>query len=193
MDYCTKQKGKITATQAGTPVLQIIGYKNSGKTTLSCQLIAALTAEGIRVGSAKHDAHIFELDDAGTDSSKHLASGALETILTSQTATRIMRPSEISLEEISERMQERVDIIIAEGFKTAPFPKIALLRDRDDLESLHEQTSNIKLFISWQSSLCEEVYRSQVNAYGYSDIPIVYIHNEASVLKQSISLALSLL
>ncbi|MFC7679958.1 molybdopterin-guanine dinucleotide biosynthesis protein B [Paenibacillus sp. GCM10028914] len=179
--------------QANTPVLQIVGYKNSGKTTLSCQLIAALTAEGVRVGSAKHDAHNFELDDEGTDSSKHLGSGAIETVLTSGSATRIMRPSEISLEEIAAGMQGRVDLVIAEGFKTAPFPKIALLRDHDDLESLHKQTSNIKLFISWQSSLCEEAYRAQLNSYGYTDIPIVHIHHETSVLKQSMSLALSLL
>ncbi|WP_054958533.1 molybdopterin-guanine dinucleotide biosynthesis protein B [Paenibacillus dakarensis] len=196
MDSSTRtQQGCITTARQNksTPVLQIIGYKNSGKTALSCQLIAALTAKGIRVGSAKHDAHGFELDDEGTDSSRHLGSGAVQTVLTSKTATRMMRPSEVHLEEIAAMMQGTVDIIIAEGFKTAPFPKIALLRDQQDLESLHQQASNIKLFISWQSSLCEEAYRTELDSYGYSDIPIIHIHNEESVLKQSMSLALSLL
>lgn len=181
------------ARRAGSvPVLQVIGYKNSGKTTLSCKLIAALSARGVRVGSAKHDAHTFELDDAGTDSSKHLASGALEAVLTSKTATRIMRESETSLDQIAEQMNG-VDLLIAEGFKTATYPKIALLRDQNDMESLLRQASNIKLFISWQSSLDEEAYKCQLESYGYTEIPIVFIHNETSVLQHSISLALSLL
>lgn len=176
------------------PVLQVIGYKNSGKTTLSCKLIAALTAKGIRVGSAKHDAHTFELDDPGTDSSKHLASGALETVLTSKTATRVMRESETSLEQIAEQMKGRVDILIAEGFKTAAYPKIALLRDQNDMESLLQQASNIKLFISWQSSMAEEAHQLQQQLYNnLTDIPIVFIHHETSVLQHSVSLALSLL
>lgn len=70
------------AVQRPVPVLQIVGYKNSGKTTLACRLIHALSAQGLRVGSAKHDAHQFQLDDPGTDSSRHLLHGAVETVLT---------------------------------------------------------------------------------------------------------------
>ena len=183
----------LITTTCSVPILQVVGYKNSGKTTLSCQLIAALTARGVRVGSAKHDAHHFELDDIGTDSSKHLASGAIQTVLTSKTATRLMRPSEISLEEIAEQMAGSVDLIIAEGFKTAPYPKIALLRDLNDLDPLLMHTSNIKLLISWVSSLSEEAYKLQLESYGYSEIPVVFIQDEASVLHKSISLAISLL
>lgn len=183
----------LTTTTCSVPILQVVGYKNSGKTTLSCKLIAAFTAKGIRVGSAKHDAHQFELDDIGTDSSKHLASGAIQTVLTSETATRLMRPSEMALEEIAEHMEGSIDLLIAEGFKAAPYPKIALLRDPHDLDHLLKQISNVKLIVSWESSLSEEAYRTQLTSYGYSDIPLVFIHNEASVLQESISLALSLL
>lgn len=187
------QKDQIRRIDS-VPVLQVIGYKNSGKTTLSCKLIAALTARGVRVGSAKHDAHTFELDDPGTDSSKHLASGALETVLTSKTATRVTRESETSLEQIAEQMKGRVDLLIAEGFKTAAFPKIALLRDHSDMESLLQQASNIKLFISWQSSTADEAHQLQQQLYNnLADIPIVFIHHETSVLQHSVSLALSLL
>lgn len=174
------------------PVLQVIGYKNSGKTTLCCKLIAALTAKGVRVGSAKRDAHTFELDDAGTDSSKHLASGAVETVLTSKTATRMMRESETSLDQIAEQMKGRVDLLLAEGFKTAPYPKIALLRDHNDMESLLRQASNIKLFLSWQASLALEGNQWQ-RENGYAEIPIIFMNNETTVLQHSISLALSLL
>ncbi|MFD1908861.1 molybdopterin-guanine dinucleotide biosynthesis protein B [Paenibacillus rhizoplanae] len=92
------------AVQRLVPVLQIIGYKNSGKTTLACRLIEALSVQGLRVGSAKHDAHLFQLDDPETDSSKHLLYGAVETVLTSPEATRVMRRSAASL-----RGNRRVD------------------------------------------------------------------------------------
>lgn len=137
-----------TAAQGQVPVLQIIGYKNSGKTTLACRLIHALTARGIRVGSAKHDAHGFTLDDPGTDSSKHLLNGAVETVLTSPQATRFMRQAETSLEEIVQSMQGRVDLLIAEGFKSAPYPKIALLRHMDDRNTLEQEATNIRLWLS---------------------------------------------
>lgn len=136
------------AAQGHVPVLQIIGYKNSGKTTLACRLIHALSARGIRVGSAKHDAHGFTLDDPGTDSSRHLLHGAVETVLTSPQATRVMRQAETPLEEIVQSMKGRVDLVIVEGFKSAPYPKIALLRHMDDRITLEQEATNIRLWLS---------------------------------------------
>lgn len=175
------------------PVLQIIGYKNSGKTTLSCKLIAALSAKGIRVGSAKHDAHSFKLDDPDTDSWKHLASGAKETVLTSQEATRIMRKSAVSLSEIAEQMYGRVDLIIAEGFKTANYPKIALIRQQEDAENLLSEASHVKLAIGWDASIMKENSLETPSSYSEENIPLISIHDEEAVLEKSISLALSLL
>lgn len=132
-------------------ILQIVGYKNSGKTTLACKLIAALTEEGYRVGTAKRDAHQFALDDAGTDSACHLEHGAVETVLTSGTATRWMRQAPTSLSDIAAWMSGRVDIMIAEGFKREPFPKIALVRDLGQMSELLRETANVRLWISWFS------------------------------------------
>lgn len=175
----------------GLPVLQIIGYKNSGKTTLASKLIAKLTERGLNVGSAKHDAHEFQLDDDGTDSQKHLDHGAVETLLTSGTATRIMRRSPTKLEEIARYMSDRVDIVIAEGFKAAPFPKVALISQPDDMLRLQEQASNIRIWVSWADP--REMDASLLNSLGDSPAPILYLQDDASVLKETVNLALSLL
>lgn len=174
------------------PVLQIIGYKNSGKTTLACRLIEALSAKGIRVGSAKHDAHQFQLDDPGTDSSRHLLHGAMETVLTSSGATRIMRKSEASLEEIAASMRGRVDLLIAEGFKTADYPKIALIRTAEDMVALQKQATNIRLWLSWEETKGLDSAASSVTGQA-GPVILPLLRNPALVDQEVLTLALSLL
>lgn len=189
------------AAQGQVPVLQIIGYKNSGKTTLACRLIHALSARGIRVGSAKHDAHGFTLDDPGTDSSRHLLHGAAETVLTSPQATRFMRQAETSLEEIVQFMQGRVDLLVAEGFKSAPYPKIALLRHRDDRITLEQEATNIRLWLSRDGA--EDGYSADAgtaeagtnaaDAAGEICPRVLPVHDQELVDREILNLALSLL
>ncbi|MNP05252.1 Molybdopterin-guanine dinucleotide biosynthesis adapter protein [compost metagenome] len=180
----------LNRTCSDLPVLQIVGYKNSGKTTLTCKVIAALAAYGLRVGSAKHDAHRFQLDELGTDSSKHLTHGAVETVLTSNTATRWMRQDPTSLTEIVEILNGRVDILIAEGFKDAPYPKIALIRESDHMDALLQESSDIRLWISW---LNPKNFESNMSKSQTTNVPILSIHDEEAVLNSVNSLSISLL
>lgn len=184
----------VNSNESGTyshlPVLQIVGYKNSGKTTLACKAIAELSARGLRVGSAKHDAHRFQLDEPGTDSSKHLTHGSVETVLTSNTATRWMRQNPTTLCEISSMLNGRVDIIIAEGFKNASYPKIALIRESYQMEALIQETSDVRLWISWlnpEKLASNKTYTQQPIA-----APIISIHDEEVVMNSIQSLVLSL-
>jgi molybdopterin-guanine dinucleotide biosynthesis adapter protein len=117
------------------PIIQIIGYKNSGKTTLLCRLIAELSARGYRVGTAKHDAHEFDMDREGSDTWQHYEAGADAVAITSSERSALIRRRTATLEELAAAMTE-VDVVVAEGFKSAPYPKIALLRDEADREQL---------------------------------------------------------
>lgn len=58
------------------PRVHIIGRRNSGKTTLICELIAAFAQQGLNVGSIKHTPHRHEFDRPGKDSHRHRAAGA---------------------------------------------------------------------------------------------------------------------
>ncbi|CAH8713620.1 molybdopterin-guanine dinucleotide biosynthesis protein B [Paenibacillus thiaminolyticus] len=183
--WLQRESMQQSAPQAA--VVQIVGYKNSGKTTLACKLIAALTEEGYRVGTAKRDAHQFTLDDAGTDSARHLEHGAVETVLTSGKATRWMRQAPTSLSDIAVCMCGRVDIVIAEGFKREPFPKIALVRDPAQLSDLIQETTNVRLWISW--------FSPEAAMNGESDgslPPLLSICDEEAVLDRALSVCRSL-
>jgi molybdopterin-guanine dinucleotide biosynthesis protein B len=123
----------MTATKR--PILQIVGYKNSGKTTLLCALVRKFRSEGVTVAAIKHDAHDFALDRPGTDTRKMAEAGADFVAITSprRTAWTSSRPA--SLDELI-GLAAHADLVLVEGFKDAPHPKLVLLRGKDDLPLL---------------------------------------------------------
>lgn len=118
-------------------VLQIAGYKNSGKTTLATAIVRRLNSRGYLIGTIKHDAHQFEPDVPGTDSRKHREAGAFATAITSQarTAWTMERPTPLD-DLLNEMRLHALDAVIVEGFKDAPHPKVVLMRDETDAELL---------------------------------------------------------
>ena len=109
------------------PIYSIIAYSGTGKTTVITALIAELKRRGLRVAAVKHDAHDFEIDREGKDSARMTAAGADVTILSSGQKAAIMENRPISTQELLSRVTG-VDIILTEGYKSVPCPKIALLR-----------------------------------------------------------------
>ncbi|WP_306027674.1 molybdopterin-guanine dinucleotide biosynthesis protein B [Stappia sp. MMSF_3263] len=113
------------------PVFGIAGWKNSGKTTLTERLVAAISARGYRVATVKHAHHAFDVDQEGTDSHRHRVAGAVEVALVSSRRWALMHElrgaQEPSLGEILERLSP-CDIVLVEGYKRAPHPKIELRR-----------------------------------------------------------------
>lgn len=66
-------------------ILQIVGYQNSGKTTLMEQLIKQATMEGLRVGAIKHHGHGgVPMIETSKDSSRHELAGAVVTAVEGQ-------------------------------------------------------------------------------------------------------------
>jgi molybdopterin-guanine dinucleotide biosynthesis adapter protein len=65
------------------PLFGIVGWKNSGKTTLVSRLIAELTRRGMKVAAVKHAHHGFDVDQPGRDSYKFRESGAREVAVIS--------------------------------------------------------------------------------------------------------------
>lgn len=128
-------------------VIQVIGHKDSGKTTLICRLVHRMTKEGFRVGTIKHDAHRFEIDHEGKDTWRHRMAGAKAVAITSQEQTAVIRQQHTPLDELITNMRD-LDLIVIEGFKAASYPKIVLVRTSDDA-SLLKQTDHILAIMSW--------------------------------------------
>jgi len=110
------------------PVVSVVGKSNSGKTMLVERVVATLTGRGYRVGTVKHSAEQFSMDVPGKDSYRHYRAGAVVSAVASSDQLGIVRrvDSGTSLDTIIETFFTDVDIVIAEGYKSEPTPKIVV-------------------------------------------------------------------
>jgi len=112
-------------------VFGIVGWKNSGKTTLTVNLTGEFVRRGFRVATVKHAHHSFDIDQPGTDSFRHRQAGASETAIVSSNRWAIMHElrgeEEPPLADILARLSPS-DLVLVEGFKKEPHPKIECRR-----------------------------------------------------------------
>lgn len=112
-----------------TPVVCIVGFSGSGKTTVTVALIAALRQRGLQVGTIKHDVHGFEMDRPGKDSWRHKRAGAGITMVTSPFQIGMVMDVDHDHQPLELLpLMDGMDIVLAEGFKRAPLPKIEVFR-----------------------------------------------------------------
>ncbi len=112
-------------------VFGIAGWKNSGKTGLAVRLVEEFTRRGYRISTIKHAHHDFDIDKVGADSYRHRQAGAHEVALVSGTRFAIMHElrgdPEPPFEDILARL-EGCDLVLIEGYKREPVPKIEARR-----------------------------------------------------------------
>lgn len=115
----------------GVPALAIVGWHDSGKTRLVVRLTKILSEYGFRVATVKHAADLQDLEDPESDSAKHQAAGACETLLVGERRCALYRrlesqdPGRVPLDLLS---RDRIDIVLVEGFKRSDLPKIETYR-----------------------------------------------------------------
>jgi len=111
-------------------VYGVIGWKNSGKTSLMERLVAEITGRGFSVSTVKHVHHDVDLDQPGKDTWRHRQAGAREVVLASADRLAIMvehRGPEPELPAVLARMAP-VDLILVEGYKRDAHPKVEVWR-----------------------------------------------------------------
>ena len=112
-------------------IFGIAGWKNSGKTGLAVRLVTELVARGYKVSTIKHAHHDFDIDKVGADSWRHREAGAHEVTIVSGTRYAIMHElrgaAEPSLDDVLARLVP-CDIVLIEGYKREPVPKIEARR-----------------------------------------------------------------
>jgi len=127
------------------PIVSIVGKSNAGKTTLIEKLISELIRRGYRVATVKHARHGFDIDREGKDSWRHKKAGAKTTVMASPTQVAVLEDADrdYALEDIRDRYIRDADIILAEGFKGNPFPKIEVYRANLKRELLCGRDDNL--------------------------------------------------
>jgi molybdopterin-guanine dinucleotide biosynthesis protein B len=134
--------GSLTAGETlpfPIPLLGFCAYGSGiGKTTLLTSLIPILTTRGLRISVIKHAHHSFDIDHPGKDSYRLRESGAVQTLLGSRHRWALMtelsrvadRDSpEPSLGQLLQHIEPAfADLVVVEGFKQEPIPKIEVYR-----------------------------------------------------------------
>lgn len=142
-------------------ILQIVGFKDSGKTTLMEETIRHLASQGYRIATIKHHGHSDEdvCIPTDVDSGKHYHAGAVQSIV--QGHNHRITYTQTSSDDLSNIIDEAVtidyDIILVEGFKAAPYDKVIIYRDEQEAEHLRKL-----------QSVCYEIHRNtcyDTNAY----------------------------
>jgi molybdopterin-guanine dinucleotide biosynthesis adapter protein len=132
-------------------VIGLAGWSGAGKTTLIVRLIPELNRRGFSVSTIKHAHHNFDLDQPGKDSYEHRAAGAEEVLVASANRVALMRElrgaPEPSLAELL-RLLKSVDLVLVEGFKRDPLPKIEVSCTANSKPPLYPEDRNIVALIS---------------------------------------------
>lgn len=115
------------------PIFGIIGWKNSGKTTLMARLVEEFTRRGYVVSAIKHAHHSFDIDHPGRDTYKLREAGARQVAIVSPRRWALMHElgdeEEPSFSEILSHIGSS-DLVLVEGYKGGPFPKIEARSNR---------------------------------------------------------------
>ena len=122
------------------------GWSGSGKTTLIEKLIPLFVKRGLRVSLLKHAHHTFDVDVPGKDSYRHRQAGAAEVLVTSSRRWVLMHELRGAPEPAFEEQLKHLspcDLLIVEGFKFAPIPKLEVWRAETGEALLHPNDPHI--------------------------------------------------
>ena len=109
------------------PVYSFVAWSGTGKTTLLEKLVPALKDRGLRVAVLKHDGHDFDMDRPGKDTWRMTQAGADVTAIVSAAHGAFLENRPLTPVEAVSRIRD-VDVILAEGFPSSPWPKIGVAR-----------------------------------------------------------------
>ena len=123
------------------------GWSGSGKTTLIERLIPVLVARVGKVSLVKHAHHEFDIDQPGKDSFRHRQAGCSEVLVTSSRRFALIHEGRGEPELRCVRPWiacRRAALVLVEGFKTQPIPKLEVWRPSVRKPLLHPQDAAIR-------------------------------------------------
>ncbi|WP_110458383.1 bifunctional molybdopterin-guanine dinucleotide biosynthesis adaptor protein MobB/molybdopterin molybdotransferase MoeA [Shewanella algidipiscicola] len=166
------------------PVLGFCAYSGTGKTTLLKKLIPELNRRGIRLAVIKHAHHDFDIDTPGKDSYEMRKAGARQMLVASHVRWALMTEDLVDdapelphlLKQIE---QDKIDIVLVEGFKKLTLPKIELHRAAHGKPFIHTHDTNIQAIACCDDTqLPSELQRLDINNVAQiADFVIQYAKN----------------
>ena len=129
--------------------LSVIGWSKSGKTTFIERLIPALRKRGMEVVTVKHHPEGGELDIPGKDTWRHRQAGAKGSMLLTPKGFSYVEdaPEETSLNKLR-AIFGGADLVLVEGMKEGPFPKLEVYREELGKPLLAERVKGVIAIIT---------------------------------------------
>ena len=127
-----------------TKIVSIIGHKNAGKTTLVSALAHEFKRQRRRVATIKHASHPVDVDRRDTDSWRHFHEGNADAVMVASPELRVTFEridDAAGPEELARRYFADMDVVLVEGFKKAPLPKIEVFRTQVAVTPLFDAQS----------------------------------------------------
>lgn len=145
-------------------ILGICGYSGSGKTTLIKNIVKILSEKGYKIGTIKHTHHDFEIDKPGKDSYEHFHSGAIASMIISQTKMGfVKRNEEMNPVMLAKKYFPDCQLVIIEGFKDYEnIPKIEVHRKETGKKPLFLELTNC-IAIATNEQLNTEIPQFNIN------------------------------
>ncbi|NRD78411.1 molybdopterin-guanine dinucleotide biosynthesis protein B [Bacillus sp. BRMEA1] len=163
-------------------ILQVVGYQNSGKTTMIVKLIHVLNGAGFKTVTIKHHGHGGKPSAVEQkDSTRHLSAGAAASIVEGAGSLILQANSNsFSLEEQIKLISTlNPDVILIEGHKQADYPKLLILKEKEDL-SLLDHLTNVRGILYWDGL---KTYLTHVEIPVFSVDDHTFEHNCVEWLK----------
>lgn len=156
---------------AATRMMSVVGRKDAGKTTLLVALAAELARRKLRVMTIKHGTHPADTDQRGKDSWRHWHEGRAERVLMEGPGQRVLWERTAQESEpiaLARRYLDGADIVLVEGFKHAPLPKIEVYRLAAGAEPLFEPGGTNSG--EWVAMVTDHLtYRASFPVFRFSD------------------------
>ena len=112
------------------PIVSIVAKSGSGKTTFIEKLLPELKVRGLSVGVIKHHGHTTLFDMPGKDTYRHFQAGADVVVGASAAQVAVFRRQDgaADLDAVIAEHFAGLDLVLTEGFKRGPYPKIEVHR-----------------------------------------------------------------
>jgi molybdopterin-guanine dinucleotide biosynthesis protein B len=127
-------------------IIGLAGWSGAGKTTLLARLLPRLIGRGLTVSTVKHAHHSFDMDQPGKDSHTHRLAGAAEVLVSSAKRWALVHElrgaDEPQLPALLAKLSP-VDLVVIEGFKHGPHPKLEVYRESVGKPLLHPDDPRI--------------------------------------------------
>jgi molybdopterin-guanine dinucleotide biosynthesis protein B len=152
------------------------GWSGSGKTTLIERIVPRLVARGLVVSLVKHAHHAFEIDQPGKDSFRHREAGCTEVLVSSASRWALIHElrgdAELTLERALAQLS-KCDIVLVEGYKAYPIPKLEVWRVQVGKPLLHQRDEHVVAVATDSPEHLPPDTRRRLPVFALSDIDAI--------------------